>query len=179
MNLDYFCKNHNKLCCGVCLCKIKGKGNGKHKNCEVCFISEIGDKKRNILKNNIKYLEDLSKTIEQLIQKLKNIFQKLIKNKEDLKLKIENIFTKIRNKINDREEELFLEVDELYDKIYFKEDLIKNSESLPNEIKLSLEKGSSIDKEWNEEDNKLRSLINECINIENIICNISQLNQNL
>ena len=81
--------------------------------------------------------------------------------------------------INDREEELFLEVDELYDKIYFKEDLIKNSESLPNEIKLSLEKGSIINKEWNEEDNKLRSLINDCINIENIICNISQLNQNL
>ena len=103
----------------------------------------------------------------------------MIKNKEDLKIKIEKIFTKIRNKINDREEELFLEIDELYDKIYIKEDLIKNSENLPNEIRIYMEKGRSIDKEWNEEDNKLRSLINECINIENIICNISQLNQNL
>ena len=63
--------------------------------------------------------------------------------------------------------------------MYFKEDLIKNSENLPNEIRIYMEKGRNIDKEWNEEDNKLRSLINECINIENIICNISQLNQNL
>ena len=74
MNLDYFCKNHNSLCCVACLCKIKGKGNGQHKNCDVCFISEIKDKKRNILKNNIEYLEELSKTTEQLMQKLKIIF---------------------------------------------------------------------------------------------------------
>ena len=34
-------------------------------------------------------------------------------------------------------------------------------------VKLSLEKGKLIDKEWNDK-NKLNSIINDCINIENI-----------
>ena len=179
MNLDYFCKNHNKLCCAACLCKVKGNGNGDHKNCEVCFISDIKEKKRNILKNNIKYLKKISNSIEPSIQKLKNIYQNMNENKENLKLEIGKVFTKIRNKINEREDQIFLEVDNLYEKIYFKEELIKGSENLPNEIKLSLEKGITIDREWDNQENKLNSLINDCIKIENIIYDINQLNKNL
>ena len=26
--LEYFCKNHNQLCCMACIAKIKGEGNG-------------------------------------------------------------------------------------------------------------------------------------------------------
>ena len=44
--LDYFCKTHNKLCCANCLCKINGKGNGIHKDCDVCFIEDIKNKKK-------------------------------------------------------------------------------------------------------------------------------------
>ena len=44
--LEYFCKNHNKLCCAACLCKINGKGNGIHKDCNVCFIEKIKKRKK-------------------------------------------------------------------------------------------------------------------------------------
>ena len=53
MKLEYFCRNHNKLCCPACLCKIKSKGNGQHNNCNVCNIEDIKNEKKNKLKENI------------------------------------------------------------------------------------------------------------------------------
>ena len=38
IKLEYFCKNHNVLCCGLCIAKIKGKGNGQHTDCNVCAV---------------------------------------------------------------------------------------------------------------------------------------------
>ena len=55
-------------------------------------------------------------------------------------------------------------MDNLYNDNFFSEDIIKKSEKLPKQIKLSLEKGKLIDKEW--ENNNLYSYINDCINIE-------------
>ena len=55
LNLQYFCKNHNKLCCAACLSKIKGKGDGQHFDCTVCSIEEIKEEKKNKLNENIKY----------------------------------------------------------------------------------------------------------------------------
>ena len=54
--LEYYCKNHNELCCANCITKIKGKGNGQHKDCEVYFIENIKEERKNKLKENIKYL---------------------------------------------------------------------------------------------------------------------------
>jgi len=59
------------------------------------------------------------------------------------------------------------------------EDIIKKSEKLPNKIKISLEKGKIIDKEWNDDNNKLNSLINDCINIENNIIDINSINESI
>ena len=62
-----------------------------------------------------------------------------------------------------------------------KEDIIKESEKLPKIIKESLEtleKGKIIDKDWND-NNKLNSLINDCIMIENIITDINSINENI
>ena len=36
--LKYFCKNHNQLCCAACIAKIRDKGDGQHKDCDVCII---------------------------------------------------------------------------------------------------------------------------------------------
>ena len=72
----------------------------------------------------MKYLEDLSKTIKDSIIELKNIFEKMNENKEEVKLSIQKIFTSIRNKINDREDQLLLEVEKKFDNLYFSEDLI-------------------------------------------------------
>ena len=60
IKLEYYCKNHNKLCCSFCATKIEGKGNGQHNKCDICFIEDIKEDKRNNLKNNIKLLEELS-----------------------------------------------------------------------------------------------------------------------
>jgi len=49
---------------------------------------------------------------------------------------------------------------------------------LPNNIKISLEKGKKIDDEWNNNDN-LNSLINDCINIENNIKKIKEIEENV
>ena len=178
IKLEYFCKNHNILCCAACIAKIEGKGNGKHKDCDICFIENIKDEKINKLNENIKYLEELSKNLENSINELKIIFEKINKNKEELKLKIQNIFTKIRNALNEREDKLLLEVDNQYNDIFCNENIIKDSEKLPNIIKVSLEKGKLINNEW-KDNNNLISIINDCINIEENIKNINLINDNI
>ena len=144
IEIKYFCKTHNQLCCAACISKIKEKGDGQHKYCEVCTIENIKEEKKNKLKQNIKCLEDLSNTLEQSINELKKIFDKINENKEELKNNIQNIFTKIRNALNSREDELLLEVDNQFNNLFGNEEIIKESEKLPNKIKISLEKGKKI-----------------------------------
>ena len=100
--LEFFCKNHNKLCCASCIIKIKKKGKGQHSNCNVCIIEDIKREKRNKLNENINILENLSNSIEKSINELILIFEKINKNKEDIKMNIQKIFTKIRDIINKR-----------------------------------------------------------------------------
>ena len=107
--LNYFCKNHNELCCAACVTKIRGKGNGQHSDCDVCFIEDIKDAKKNKLKDNIKLLESLSYSLKQNIVELKNILEKNKEEKEKLKIEIQNVFTKLRTALNEREDELLLE----------------------------------------------------------------------
>ena len=177
LNLEYFCKNHNKLCCAACLSKIKGKGAGQHFDCDVCHIEEIKEEKKSKLNNNIQILEEISKTIETSINELKNIFQKINESKEELKTKISSIFTKIRNSINNREDELLIEVDNLFDKTFFNEEMIKQGEKAPTQIKLFLDQGKILSKNWN--DKTLINNINICINIENNVKNINEINENI
>ena len=174
--LFYFCKDHSQLCCSSCIIKIKRKGNGQHSDCNVCNIEEIKDEKRNKLNENIKSLEEMSKNLQDLINQLNKEYEKLSENKESLKTKIQKIFTKLRNTLNDREEELLLEIDKKFDNKFFEESIIKESEKLPNKIKMSLEKVKAIENKWNN-DNELNSLINDCINIEKNIKEINYINE--
>ena len=178
-SLMFYCKNHNKLCCAACLSKMKVNGYGQHFNCEVCLIKDIKDEKKNKLKENIKYLEDSSKNIIESVNKLKEIYEKINKSKEEIKLKISKIFTKIRNVVNEREDKLLSEVDNKFDESYFKDDIIKKGEKLPNQLKIYLDKGKILDKDWDEDENKLISRINDCLNIENNIQNIVDINDNI
>ena len=61
---------------------------------------------------------------------MKNIFEKIKEDKEKLKIDIQNTFTRIRNIINEREDQLLFDVDKQFDNLYFKEELIKQSEKL-------------------------------------------------
>ena len=123
--LEFYCKEHNILCCVGCTSKIKEKGYGQHFDCSITLIENIKDEKRNILKVNINYLDELNKQIDESINKLKEIFEQINKNREELKLKIQGIFTKLRNALNEKEDKLLLDIDEYFNKTYFKEDIKK------------------------------------------------------
>jgi len=101
--------------------------------------------------------------------------EKINEKKEELKMKIQKIFTKVRNALNDKEDELLLKIDNEYNNLYFEENILKESEKLPNKISISIKKGKLINKEWNEE-NKLNELINDCVEIENEINYIKEIN---
>ena len=169
--LLFFCRTHNQLCCSSCLCKIKKKGNGQHADCDACVIEDIKQEKERKLKENIKILENLYNTLENSINQLKNKVEEVNKKREELKLNIQKIFTKIRNTINEQEDKLLAGVDQKFDDLYFKEDILKESEKLPKRVKVSLDKV----KEINKEKNKLNSFVNDCINIENNIKYINSL----
>ena len=175
---EYFCKNHNQLCCVACISKIKDELHGQHRDCNVCLLKDIENEKKNQLNENIKILEDLSNIIENKINEIKILYEKVNNNKEELKTQIQNIFTKIRNVLNEREDELLLYIDTKFNQLFINEELVKESEKLPNKIQNSLEKSRLIEKEWNN-NNKLNILINNCINIENNIKEINILSQNI
>ena len=175
---EYYCKNHNILCCDSCITKLKWKGKGQHKDCEVCFLEDIKDEKKKKLDNNIKYLEDLSDNLDNSIKELKNIFEKINNDKDKLKMDIQKTFTKIRSVLNEREDELLSEVDNQYNDLFCNENIIRESEKLPEKIKISLKKCKSLNNEWNDND-KLRQIIINCINIENNINKINEINENI
>ena len=175
--IEFFCKSHNELCCAVCFCKIQKEEIGNHKDCQVCILEDIKEEKINKLKDNMKYLEKISNSLNESINKIKEIYEKLNEKKEELKIKIQKIFTGLRNDLNKREDELLLEVDKIYEELHIKEEIIKESEKLPNKIKLSIDKGKSIEKEIN--NNKLDLLIHKCIKIENNINKINIIQENI
>ena len=175
--LEFYCKEHNELCCAACTAKFKEEGYGQHHTCDVCPIKKIKEEKKNKLKENINLLEQLNAQMDKSFEEIKKISEEIIKNKEELKKRVQNIFTRLRSALNEKEDKLLQEIDEQYDNKYFKEDLIKECEKLPMKIKKSIEKGKIIEKEWN--DNNLPSLINDCINIENNITEINKLNESI
>ena len=177
--LDYFCSDHNQLCCVVCLSKVKDKGYGKHHDCEICNIEEIKDEKKNKLAENIKNLEELSNTINNSINELKEMIEKINKSKEEIKLKIAKVFTKIRNAINEREDEIISDIDKKYNNLGINEEIIRKSEKLPQKIKISLDNGKKLNDNWDNNEKKLNNKINDCINIENNIKNIIDIKKSV
>ena len=157
---------------------MKEKGYGIHKDCETYIIENIKEEKKKSLEENMKMLKELSKNIENSIKELKSIFDIINKEKDEIKIKIQTIFTKIRKELNNREEQLLMQIDEKYDDLFFKEELIKTSEKLPKKIVLFKEKCENINKFWNEPD-KLSSLINDYINIEKNIEQINEINEKI
>ena len=172
--MEFYCKNHNILCCVCCISNTDEKNYGQHKNCDICTIEKIKDEKKNKLDENLKKLEELSKNLEEIIKEIKLIFEKINQDKETLKSSVQKIFTKLRTSLNEREDELMLEIDKKYDSNIFNENIINESNKLPNKVIKNLEKGKLLNHEWNN-DNKLSSKINDCISIENSINDINNI----
>ena len=87
IQLEYFCKTHNLLCCAACIAKIQKKGNGQHIDWDICIIEEIKEINKNKLNNEIELLENLSKNVETSINELKKIYIDMNENKEKMKNK--------------------------------------------------------------------------------------------
>ena len=175
--VEFFCKTHNQLCCGVCIAKIQKGEIGKHKDCDVCTIEEIKDVKKNKLEENIKYLNEISNNIQKRLEELKSIFTSIDEKKQEIKEKIQNVFTKLRNELNNREDDLLKNVDKTFDDTYFDEKIIKEGKNLPEKIKNLLEETENINNYNNEK--QLSLFINFCIKVENNIKNINEINTNI
>ena len=167
-------KNHNELCCGLCISKLEDKGYGQHKDCDICSIENIKEEKKNKLNENIQQLKELTDNLNINMDELKIMSEKINKNKEELKSYVQNIFNKLRNALNERENELLLTIDNKFNDNFCKENIIEEIVKLPIKIKKSLEKGEITENDWKDV-NKLSKLLNYCINIEMDIKNINDL----
>ena len=178
--LEYLCKDHNILCCGLCIAKIKTRENGKHHDCNVFDINDICDEKRKNLPNNIKNLENLSNIFQSLINELQKIIEEIDKNKEKVKEDIQKLFIKIRNELIKRENQLLNEVDNIFENKFNIENInnILKEKKYPGIIKFYIEQGKIAEKEWDKNENKI-FLINDCINIEKAIDKLNNINSNL
>ena len=176
LELLFFCKSHNVLCCEGCISKEESKGKGEHKNCDIYSIEKIKGEKEINFKDNIKNLEKNLSNFKDSLHELDKIIDKNNEEKEKIKLKIQQLFTKIRNAINKREDELFLQVDkiyEIYEGVNYKE-----SAKLYKIAKNSLDKGKELENEWNN-NKKLNYLIYSSINIENNIKDINIIQEKI
>ena len=178
LKLEYFCKTHNLLCCLKCISKIKTKNNGKHHDCQICEIEDIKNEMKNKLVDDIKNLEKLSFNLNESINSLEKSLEKLNEMKEELKLKIQKTFTKIKNELNNREDQLLLEVESMFETKYINEDNLKEYHKLPNKIKLSLEKYNNINNSNNNYNNSI-ILINYCLSVEKNIEDIKIMQEKL
>ena len=175
--LDFFCRTHNQLCCAVCICKIKNKNVGQHKDCTVCLIEDIRNEKKNNLQENVKYLKELSINLEETIKELKNIFEKVNQDKEELKINVQKIFTKLRNALNNREDELLLQIDNKFNELFIEERIVRESEKLPKKVKLSINKSQELINDENS--SKMNTFLNEYLNVENNIKEIKAIQENI
>ena len=69
--LEFFCKEHNTLCCVACTSKYKNVGYGQNFDCNTCLIQNIKDEKRNKLKENINLLEQLNAQMDKSFAEIK------------------------------------------------------------------------------------------------------------
>ena len=141
--LYYFCKDHNTLCCGLCISKIKTRENGKHHDCNVCDINDIFDEKKKNLTNNIKNLENLSDILQSLLNELKKTIEEIDQNKVKIKEEIKKIFNKILNELKNREVQLLNEVDKIFEKKFNIENInnILKDKNNSEKIKKIIKKG--------------------------------------
>ena len=168
-----FCKKHNK----VYYIKSEEEKDEEHIDCNACPIKNIEEEKRNLLKENIKSLDFLFKSSEDISNKFQKVVDEINEKKEEVKLQIQKIFTKLRNTINDREDQIILEVDQTFDDLYLNKDIISENRKFSNKIKKNLEKAQLIDSNW--EKNSIDMSINECLTLDNNIKEINTIKNKL
>ena len=175
---EYFCKTHNKLCCAKCITRIKDEKNGQHSECDICKLNDIKDLKEKKFKESFDKLEDISNDLDQSINKFDLFKIETNKEKENLSSQIKNVFLKLKNLLETREDQLLLELEKEYNKIFLDEKIIKENQKLPLKLKNSSELISSIREIENEED-ELSSEINYYIEFEKDLNKINEIKEKI
>jgi hypothetical protein len=175
LKLEYYCKNHNILCCGLCICKIKGNGNGQHNECDICLIKDIKEDKKSKLKDNIEKLEKFLDELDETSKNMKITPEKVKEYKDKLKTEMKDVFEKIRTELNDREKILSSKVEKYIDENYFNEGIVKKQDK----IKSLLDDAALFEEDDWEDDNKLNQLIDNCINLENNLKDINMIKEKM
>ena len=179
IELEYYCKTHNILCCSKCISKIKEKGNGEHRDCDICFLDDFENERKTKLSENINNLEKLLTSLDHSIKVIKDIKDKINDKKEELKLSIQKIFTKIRNILNEREDQLFSEIEKIYNfsKSILNDEKIQQFERLPKKTENLIKEVKSKSKDFYWRNNNISSLVNECINIEKNLLKVHEIRE--
>ena len=99
---------------------------------------------------------------------------KITESKEEALKEVQKFCTSLRNIINAKEDELMAEIEERYKYNFFNDDNIAYVEKFLNKNRILLESIKADDYDWRK--NKLNSLINDCINVENNIIEINKIN---
>ena len=143
----------------------------------MCDINDISEEKKKNLSDNIKSLEKLYDLFQALLNDLKKAIQEIDDRKEEVKKDILQIFTGIRDELNKREDQLLKEVDQIYENKFNSKNIdnIIKDKKFSEKIKIYIDKGKIAEKDWNKINNKA-ILINDCINIENTIDKINNMN---
>ena len=164
--IEYYCNRHNELCCRSCITKNKDINSGKHSKCEIYLIEDNIESKKNKLKENIKFLENISKTINQSINKYLSIIDKISQNKEEILIDIQKFFTKIRNELNNKEDEILLDIES---KFSLNEKSVIEYKKFSEKINAFIKKGEKI---INENNNII--IFDESIKSENFVKEIKE-----
>ena len=112
-----------------------------------------------------------------MIKDITNIIERVNPIRENIISNIKNIFNDLRIELDEREQELLNEVENVYNKNFFSENHLKESNKLPTIIKYNIEKGKNVLDNWNEgeKNGKLNLLINDCINVENNVLDLKNI----
>ena len=169
--LIYYCKTHKILCCPLCISKIKTKNDGKHADCEINLIENM----EKDFKEKINNLENKNKIFSDILKEMENMIDKITDKKEKVKKTVLKIFTEIRNALNNREDEIYEEIDKRFNGYYYNENIINENKIINNEIKAYLDKIKKINIITNI--NELDILNKNIDNIENKIKDLSTLKE--
>ena len=90
-------------------------------------------------------------------------------------LEIENEFEILKSALNERENQLLIEVDELFKKSSFEEEIIEENEKLPLKIRKSFDSINDI----KNKEIELNSEINYYLEFENNLNKIDELNKSI
>ena len=124
------------------------------------------------------HLKNNRASFDSLINKLNEAYKEITDKKENLKIRVQKFFTKIRNEINQREDQLLLIVEQVYEKYFFNKNFSKDIDKIKNKLNLSFNKELNILNEYDKDEINFISLINDCLIIEDCIKEINFLKEN-